>query len=355
MLSQGAVMLARSGSATSPGLATTPQRQAPVRLLSTGAQGSPTKASSSSPLSPPIKHSSIPILKQHNAHPKPAGPVHSSPSKSIEGPSPIRIQPLSDGPPNGKSVKRRSSLPSLIDIAAPPKPPRGCLDTPTEPTDAPPKSAFRPLAVPGWKETSLDDVPNKRRPTEKVRRHTVTLPQSQRRNGPAPAEHVINGSPQRRQAMPQPQPHHVAQKAPASRPIVTIEPRQTLAKREAPSQATTESETKKDGQTSLHRQNSDPGSRPEIPVVDKKGALKIQHLKEQYAKLRKLQEEQKMMEEQSKNKATNQPGVTQPASADPEGPSTDSQAKTLTPTTVEVDVSYSQGETSKAEDQDEVT
>ncbi|XP_038045079.1 fibrous sheath CABYR-binding protein-like [Patiria miniata] len=351
MLSQGAVMIAKSGSATSPGLATTPQRQAPVRLLSSSSQASPTKTNS--PTSPQYKQSGIPVLKQaqHSIRVQ-----QTTKTKVIEGvnqsmPS-SKTRTLPSSPPRDVLTQRRSSVPSAMDIAPPPKPPRGCIDAPKDPTDAPPPSAFRPLAIPGWKETSLDELPQKNKP----RRHTVTLPQHPKRNGWAPpvTDHPVNGSVQK----PQPGPRSTSlpqQNGPLDRRDVINEPKAAPAQRGvlSKSQSGTDGQLNAEKRSSLQRQNSDPGSRPVVTIVDKKGALKIQQLKEQYAKLRKLQEEQKKLEQQSPKKSPSQPEATQPEQPVRESTSTDLQAKTPPSTALEVDVSYSQGETSRTEDQDE--
>ena len=154
MFSQGAVMLARSGSATSPGLATTPQRQAPVRLLSSSSQLSPTKNNSLTPTknnsltSPPLKQSSIPVLKNPQYSRPLTQTAHTNTKvipKLTDSKQFVRTQNLPSTPHRAEPIKRRSSVPSVYDITPPPKPPRGCVDAPVEPIDAPPKSAFRPL------------------------------------------------------------------------------------------------------------------------------------------------------------------------------------------------------------------
>ncbi|XP_022085428.1 SRC kinase signaling inhibitor 1-like isoform X2 [Acanthaster planci] len=345
MLSQGAVMIAKSGSATSPGLATTPQRQAPVRLLSSSSQASPTKTNS--PTSPQYKQSCIPVLK-HSQHSRVQPPTTKVSETAVSN---THTQQTS--PPSNPLPQRRSSVPSAMDVAPPPKPPRGCIDDPKEPTDAPPQSAFRPLAIPGWRETSLDEVPLKK---SKVRRHTVTLPQHQKRNGwVAPVtDPPLNSSPQK------PQPSQqtllpVQQKSPVGRSVITNEPKAAPVKQGvlSKSQSGTDAELNPDRKPSLQRQNSDPGARPQVTIVDKKGALKIQQLKEQYAKLRKLQEEQKLLEQQSTRSSPSQPEATQQEQPPREATSTDLLDKIPPSTTLQVDVSYSQGESSKTEDQDE--
>ncbi|XP_033639198.1 uncharacterized protein LOC117299789 isoform X2 [Asterias rubens] len=382
MLSHGAVMIAKSGSATSPGLATTPQRQAPVRLLSSSSQSSPSKTNS--PTSPQTKLSSIPVFrKPQNSQPLPQSPQKNTnciPQKNTIGipkPAGFRQPSKTQTLPaqfHAQPIKRRSSVPSIYDITPPPKPPRGRIDSPVEPIDVPPKSAFRPFPISGWMETSLDDVPPRKKSGNNIdrqRRHTVTLPQHQKRNGwvpppvaekPSPALYQKSQpAPQKSQPAPQTKPVTSPQRILVARTLETTETTVTTVKKGVLNKSSSgldcQSETEKN--TTLHRQNSDPGARPQITIVDKKGALKIQQLKEQYAKLRRLQEEQKKTEDDQTSETNPRESTKTPEphadSNGKEDASTDSPSKTPTPTEVEVDVSYSQGEASKADDQDEVS